>query len=66
MMCEKNWREHWKQENPFDQHVVILMSMEGHMYNFRNGIACDKALDAIEGHIVELKALEPYLRQGRW
>lgn len=66
MMCEKNWRERWKQENPFNQYVVILMSMEGNMDNFRNGIACDKALNAIEGHVAELKALGPYLQQGHW
>lgn len=61
-----NWLEHWKQANPFDQHTVILMAMEWAMDNFRNGIGGDRPLQAIEQHIVELKALEPYLRKGSW
>ena len=48
-----DWLNHWKQATPADQLVVILMSMEGWMHNHKESI-------------IELKALEPYLRKGSW
>lgn len=58
--------DHWKQANPIDQFAVILMSMEGHMDNFKHGIGSGKPLQALDAHITELMALLPFMRQGCW
>jgi len=61
-----NWREHWKQTNPFDQFMCILMAVDGSTQNIKSGIGGDKPLASLERHVEEMRALEPYLRRGAW
>jgi hypothetical protein len=61
-----NWREHWKQANPFDQFMCILMSVDGNVQNIKDCIGGDLPVGRLERHVEELRALEPYLRRGSW
>jgi len=61
-----NWREHWKQTDPFDQYMCILMAVDGSAQNIKAGIGGDRPLASLERHIEEMRALEPYLRRGSW
>jgi hypothetical protein len=61
-----NWREYWKQSNPFDQFMCILMSVDGNVQNVKDGIGGDSPISRLEQHVEEMRALEPYLRRGSW
>lgn len=53
----------WKQNNPADQVVVILMAIEGHISNVKDGITgIQKFVDYTEKLTSQLKEIEPYLR----
>jgi hypothetical protein len=61
-----NWREHWKQANPNDQYLAILMAVDGSTQNIKAGIGGNRPLESLERHVEEMRALEPYLRRGSW
>jgi hypothetical protein len=61
-----NWREYWKQSNPFDQFMCVLMSVDGNVQNIKDGIGGDKPIGRLERHVEELRTLEQYLRRGSW
>ena len=61
-----NWRERWKQADPFDQYMSILMSIDGNVQNAKEGIGGDGPISRLEQHVEEIRALEPYLRRGSW
>jgi len=60
-------RPDWKQENPKDQSVVILMSMEGHVQNCTDGIITPQQL---ERHLAplfkQLKQLHEHYLHSEW
>ena len=65
-MADLIWRQQWKQSNPFDQFMCILMSVDGNVQNIKEGIGGDLPVGRLEQHVEELRALEPYLRRGSW
>ena len=61
------YRHLWKQANPFDQHIVILMAMEGNIAVSEDGIIGWQDFRSRMKVIYEqLKELEPHLQNGKW
>lgn len=54
---------HWKQATPFDQMKVILMSIEGHLDNYLEGIGENQLQKAL-AHLKELGELVKFIKEG--
>jgi len=54
--------EQWKQATPQDQLTVILMSLEGNLSNFEEGVIDkNKFVERAKEHISQIKELQPFL-----
>lgn len=57
----------WLQETPVDQLTVLLMSLEGHYDNFKEGrISAERFHSMAPGLFSQLSKLLPHIRAGRW
>jgi len=57
----------WRQPTPDMQLTVILMSMEGHVSNAKQGLCSGPFPNIMEEHYQQLKALQPYLKDpSKW
>lgn len=58
----------WKQNNPFDQLVVLRGALEGHLSNFQDGtIGKEKFCQYSDDLIEQIKQLEPFLKEpDKW
>jgi hypothetical protein len=54
---------HWKQATPIDQMQVILMSVEGHVDNYANGVG-ENQLQKAQAHLNELSELVKFMKEN--
>lgn len=53
---------HWKQATPLDQMQVILMSIEGHLDNYANGVGTNQ-LQKAQVFLNELDVLVNHMKE---